>query len=85
MGLVAHDTCFTQLLFGVLPAVGKLAPLATSKILSDWYAPFYGIPFHTPCDFYFTDNMKTSRPTAGSILKRSWLNNLPRMATLASS
>ena len=27
MGLVAHDRFFKQLLFGMLPAVGKLAPL----------------------------------------------------------
>ena len=33
IGLVAHDRCFKQLLFGVLPAGGKLAPLSSMSVV----------------------------------------------------
>ena len=31
IGLVAHDRCFKQLLFGMLPAGGKRAPLYSTN------------------------------------------------------
>ena len=85
-GPVTHDRFFKQLLFGVLPAVGKLAPLTAGDFLSEQYDFFYAhdISLINIDSIVFILHRGASLPTAGSIPKRSCLNNLSWMPTLAS-
>ena len=131
IGLVIHIRFFKQLLFGVLPAVGTLAPLTAGDLLSEQYDFFY--PYYisledidsiafilhrfgvlpavgklaplTACDFLseqydffytyyisvtgidsivFVLHRRASLPTAPSNPKRSCLEHLSWMTTLAS-
>ena len=77
-GLVTHDTFFEQLLFGVLLAVGKLAPLTAGDLLSEQYDFFYTyyISLTDIDSIVFILHRGASLPTAGSIPKRSCLNNM---------
>ena len=72
--------------FGVLPAVCKLAPLTAGDLLSEQYDFFYTyyISLTDIDSIVFILHRGASLPTAGSILKRSCLNNMWWMTRPAS-
>ena len=81
IGLVIHDRFFKQLLFGVLLAAGKLAPLTACDRLSEQYDFFYTyyISLIDIDSIVFMLHKGASLPIAGSIPKRSCLKNLSWM------